>query len=73
MPFRPSVVQMAHLMTPFLDDKATVGDALPLPKGIQLIKCKANDQLQVMVSEVFSRRMRRVFGWIAELKLDRTC
>ena len=68
--FRPAITQLAHLMTPFLDSVATAGDVLPLPKGMTLSLCAANEQLQISLSETFARRFRRVFGFIAEIKLN---
>ena len=68
-PFRPSVVQLAHLVTPFLDEVNTVADTLPLPRGVTLAKCAFNKKLQISLSEVYARRFRMVFGYIAEIKL----
>ena len=47
MSFRPTVFQQAHLMTPFLDERATAGDVLPIPRGFTLSKCAFNGQLQI--------------------------
>ena len=68
-PFRPSVVQLAHLVTPFLDEVNTEADTLPLPRGITLSLCAHNGQLQISLSATYARRFRRVYGYIAEIKL----
>ena len=70
-PFRPSVLQQAQLMNPFLGEKATVADAIPFPPGISMAKCKANGQLQVFLSPPYAGRMRKVYGYIGEIKLVR--
>ena len=31
-------------------------------------KCAANNQLQLVLSEAYTRRLRRVFGYIGEIK-----
>ena len=67
--FRPSVTQLSHLLTPFLDSVATAGDVLPLPRGIALALCASNNQLQLSLSPTYARRFRRVYGYIAEIKL----
>ena len=68
--FRPTVVQLAHLMTPFLDKVDTAADVLPLPKGISLSLCGENDQLRISLSEVYAKRFRRAYGYIGEIKLE---
>ena len=68
-PFRPSVAQLAPLVTPFLDEVNKEADTLPLPRGITLSKCAHNGQLQISLSSTYARRFRRVFGYIAEIKL----
>ena len=68
--FCPSVVQFAHLLTPYLDGKATVAHALPIPKGFTLSLCAANEQLQLSLSDAYARRFTRVFGYIGKIKLN---
>ena len=67
--FCPSVAQLAALLTPFLDERATAADALPIPRGFHLAKSTAYGQLQLSLSEAYARRFRRVFGYIGEIKL----
>ena len=67
--FRPSVAQLAHLLTPHLDGISTVAQAIPFPRGMRLIRNAWNNQLQLVVAEVYARRMRRAYGFIGELKL----
>ena len=68
--FRPSVIQFAQLVTPFLDETATSCDVLPISKGFTLSKCAANDQLQLSLSDVYTRRMRMLYGYVVEIKLS---
>ena len=68
-PFRPSVAQLAHLLTPHLDGVARVGDALPLPRGFSIVKSYFNGQLQLVLSETYAGRLRPVYGFIGEIKL----
>ena len=70
LPFCPSVLQLSHLVTPFLDQKATAQDLLPIPKGFVLARCAANGQLQIALGEAYARRFGRVFGYIGSIKLD---
>ena len=67
--FRPSVAELAYFLTPHLDGKATVADALPLPKGMRIALNPVQKQLQLFLSETFARRMRKVYGHIGEIKL----
>ena len=69
-PFCPSVSQFSLMIPPFLDGKATLADVLPLSRGMSITKCEANNQLQLSLSDTFTRRMRRVYGYIGEMKLS---
>ena len=62
---------MADFLTPHLDGIAGRSDILPLAPGMEILKSTANGQLQLHLSETYTRRMRYVFGYIAEIKL--TC
>ena len=69
-PFCPSVLQLAQLVTPFLDNVATAAHLLPIPKGFVITRCEANQQLQLVLSEAYARRFGRVFGYIGAIKLN---
>ena len=62
-------MQFSHLLTPFLDDIAKPCDVLPLPRGTTLSKCSFNGQLQISLSDTYARRFRRVYGYVADIKL----
>ena len=51
-PFRPTVIQLSRLLTPFLNDIAGLGDALPFPRGFTPSKCEASGQLQLARSDL---------------------
>ena len=58
VPFLPSVVHLAYLPTPHRDGKAGAEDIPPLPVGMHLFKSEVNQQMQLVVSDTYSRRVR---------------
>ena len=69
-PFRPAVSQLSVAITPFLDGKATEADAPPIPRGMTIYKSGAIGQIQLILPDTYTRHMRRVYGFIGELKLS---
>ena len=70
-PIRSTVVQMAHFLTPHLDGIAGQAAGLPLPNGMSLGKSDANGHLHHVLADAYTRRLRRVFGYIGEITLGR--
>ena len=64
------MVQLALLLAPHLDGFEAAGDALPLPRGMTIAKCADNGQLQLVLADAYARRLRRVFGYVGEVKLS---
>ena len=52
--------------------KNTLGlnGALPLPKGLQLVLSTDESQIQIRVAPLFAKKMKRTFGYVAEIKLS---
>lgn len=69
-PFRPSTVQLSHLLSPHLDGIAGQSDLLSLPPGMSLSEFDGNGQLQLTAADAISRRMRKDSGYIGEIKIS---
>ena len=67
--FRPTVLQLASFLTHHPDVIDGQSDVLPLPSGTSLAKSATNSQLQLSANDAFARRMRMVYGYVAEIKL----
>ena len=70
LPFRHAVVQLVHLVTPHLDMKAGPADVFPLPRGMSIARSDVNNQLQLVLTDGYTRRMRRAYGFVGEIKLS---
>ena len=68
--FRPSAVQLALMMNPHLGGVATVADVLPLPRGMTIARNEGDRQLQLVLADCYTRHLRRVFGYVGEIKLS---
>ena len=69
-PFQPSVASLAALLTPFLRTAVGLDRALPLPAGLELIRAPDDSQTQLKPSSFFDSKNRRIFGYVAEIKLS---
>ena len=68
--FQPSAAQLALVLTPHLRIRSDVSDVLPLPAGLTLIRSPdAVHNAQLRMAPFFARKMKRVFGYVAEILL----
>ena len=69
--FQPSVGSLAIALTPFVRNTHDLTGALPLPEGLSLQRPpdKVGHQIQLRVAPLFAKKMKRTFGYIAEMKL----
>ena len=69
--FQPTVGSLAIALTPFVRNTHSLEGALPLPAGLSLIRSpdSLGHQIQLKVAPLFAKKMRRTFGYIAEIKL----
>ena len=67
---QPTVASLALTLTPALSDAAADLKAiLPLPSGLELIRSPEGRQLQLRVSPFFASKLRRIYGYVAEIRL----
>ena len=66
--FQPSVASLAIVLGPHLKRNTDISNLFPLPAGLSL---KRSDtlQLQLRLAPFFARKLKRVFGYVAEIKL----
>ena len=50
-------------------DAPDIADDIPIPEGMQLFPAREGRQPQLVLSEAFAQRHRRVWGYIGEIKL----
>ena len=68
--FQPSVASLAISLTPHLKTLTDIGAVLPLPTGLQLVRSPDLKQIQLKIAPFFARKMKRVFGYVAEIVLS---
>ena len=67
-PFQPSVASLAFSLTPALTDlNVDLDTVLPLPRGLSLIRSPEGAPLQLAMSPFFASKIRRVYGYVAEI------
>ena len=66
---QPTVASLAVTLTPALSDGSVdLGSVLPLPTGLELIRSPEGHQLQLLASPFFASKLRRIFGYVAEIR-----
>ena len=68
-PFQPTAGSLAILLTPYLRNSLDLSAALPLPKGLQLMRSPDESQIQLRAAPLFARKMRRTFGYVGDIKM----
>ena len=68
--FQPSVASLAVILAPFLRTAVGLETATPLPAGMELIRAPDDSQTQLKLSPLFASENRRIFGYVAEIKLS---
>ena len=69
-PFQPTAGSLAILLAPYLRNSLDLSAALPLPKGLKLIRPPDATQIQLRVAPVFARKFRRTFGYVGDIKMS---
>ena len=68
--FQPTVASLALALTPALSDMTLdLTPVLPLPAGLELMRSPEGRQLQLQVSAFFASKLRRIYGYVAEIVL----
>ena len=69
--FQPSAGALAVMLTPFVRNTHSLEGALPLPAGLKLQRSpdRLGHQIQLRTAPLFAKKMRRTFGYVAEIKL----
>ena len=68
--FQPTVASLAVSLTPFLLTDVGLERALPLPAGLKLQRSPDDKQTQLVVGTHFARKMTRIYGYAAEIRLS---
>ena len=68
--FQPSVAALAIVLGPHLKRNTDISNLFPLPVGLSL---KRSDtlQIQLRLAPFFARKLKRVFGYVAEIAYQR--
>ena len=69
--FQPTAGALAVMLTPFVRNTHSLEGALPLPTGLKLQRSpdRVGHQIQLRTAPLFAKKMRRTFGYVAEIKL----
>ena len=67
---QPTVASLSISLTPFLLTAVGLDTALPLPRGLTLIRSPDDKQTQLKLEPFFAKKLRRVFGYVAEITLS---
>ena len=68
--FQPTVASLSISLTPFLSTAVGLSKALPLPSGLSLMRSPDDKQTQLKLEPFFAKKLRRVFGYVAETTLS---
>ena len=68
-PFQPSVASLAVSLTPFLQTQVGMDTVFPLPAGLAMRRSPGDRQNQLVVAAFFARKLRRMYGYVAEIVL----
>lgn len=69
--FQPTAGALAIMLTPFVRNSHSLEGVLPLPDGLKLTRSpdRVGHQIQLRTAPLFAKKMRRTFGYVAEIKL----
>ena len=68
-PFRPTPLSLANTLNQVAAAGADAMRHIPLPTGMMFTHA-ANTQLQLVLTEPYARRHKRVFGYVGEIQLS---
>ena len=68
-PYRPTILSLANELEQLGIYEKGANRFIPAPSGFSLATSAGDNQLQLVLSESYTRRFRRVFGYIADIQM----